>query len=522
MTAPRPFVVTAVLLLCHIPVLAQQAGRPATHAARTATISRDSVRRVVRERVQTERSTGLIVGVITPTRSRHVAAVGNERPGKALDEHSIFEIGSITKVFTGILLADMVNRGEVRLDQPVAELLPSTVKMPSRGGRQITLGDLATQTSGLPRLPSNLTPADQDNPYADYTVAQMYEFLSRHELRRDPGAQYEYSNLGVGLLGHALALRAGKSYEGLVRERILTPLGMKRTSIILSATMRARVSEGHDPSGKVVPLWDLPTLAGAGALRSSLDDMMRFVAAVLSPPNNDVGRAIALALTPRFRVNQALSLGLNWHRTAFEGDTLVWHNGGTAGFRTFIGVNSRTRAGVVLLGNSSQDNDDIARHILVPKFPLATSVQRQAVTIPADALRAYVGTYRFAPQFALRVTLENGALFAQATNQPKFQIFAEAPDKFFYKVVDAQLEFSRDRSGAVTSVVLVQNGRVTGRKEPADSALLRMDSTWARDYELKDTATATQLMWEDFFSDADLSSPARQSISHDRWPEDWQ
>jgi len=498
--------IAVLLLLPHSPALAQQGGAaPATAAA--TTMSRDSLQRVVRERVQAGRSTGLIVGVITPTGPRFVAVAGNERTGKPVDEHSIFEIGSITKVFTGILLADMVNRGEVRMDERVAALLPPSVKVPSRGGREITLADLSTQTSGLPRLPSNLSPADPANPYADYSVAQLYEFLSRYQLPRDPGAQYEYSNLGVGLLGHALALRAGKPYETIVRERILTPLGMRRTGVTLTADMRAHVSEGHDATGKVVPLWDLPTLAGAGALRSSLDDMMRFVAAVLNPPNSPVGRAIALSQSARFRVNQALSLGLNWHLSMFEGDTMVWHNGGTAGFRTFIGTNPRTRTGVVLLGNSGQDNDDIGRHMLVPKFPLATFVVHKEIALPVDALRAYEGTYRLSPQFALTVTVENGALIVQATGQPKFALFAEAPDKFFLKDVEAQLEFERDASGVVTSATLVQNGRQIARKEmvpvtPSDTSLLRVDSAWARSYATNDTATAIQLFSDEFFMTA--------------------
>lgn len=476
---------------------------PAQQAAPPTLMSRDSLQLLLRERVQNGRSTGLIVGVITPTASRYVATAGSARQGKPIDEHTLFEIGSITKVFTGILLAEMANRGEVRLDQPVAELLPPTVKVPSRNSRAITLLDLSTQTSGLPRLPSNMSPADPANPYADYSVVQLYESLSKHELTRDPGAQYDYSNLGVGLLGHALALRAGKSYEALVRERILRPLGMMHSGIVLTPEMKARMSEGHDGAGVVVPLWDLPTLAGAGALRSSLDDMMRFVAAVLSPPNNAVGRAIAQSLEPRFTVNKSLSLGLNWHRSVFEGDTTVWHNGGTAGFRTYIGINPRTRAGVVLLNNSGQDNEDIARHILVAKMPLISVVQRKEITLPADALRAYLGTYHITPQFALTVTVDNGAPYVQATGQPQFPMFAEALDRFFLKVVDAQLEFARDNAGAVTSVTLVQNGgRMGGRKEQPDTALVRMDSLWARSYAINDTATAIQLMADDFFMTA--------------------
>ena len=426
-------------------------------------VGRDSLQRIVRDRVASGRAKGLIIGVLTPDGGRYVVAAGNERAGKALNELTIFEIGSITKVFTGILLADMVGRGEVRLDQPVAELLPKSVGVPSRNGRVITLGDLSSQISGLPRLPDNMRPADSANPYADYSVAQLYEFLGRYQLPRDPGAQYEYSNLGVGLLGQALALRAGTSYEALVHDRILAPLGMLHTAITLSPDMRAHVAEGHDAGGAVVPLWDLPTLAGAGALRSSLDDMLLFLEANRSPSADPIGLAITRSHQARFRVNDALSLGLNWHISNFRDDTLIWHNGGTAGFRTLIGWNPRTRAGAVLLGNSSQDNEDIVRHLLMGA-PLATLVMHKEISVAPEALAAYVGTYEFSPQFAITITLENGALHAQATEQPKFPIFAEAKDLFFLKIVDAQLEFTRDTSGAVSSVTLIQGGRSVGRR----------------------------------------------------------
>ena len=168
----------------------------------------------------------------------------------------MFEIGSITKVFTAAILADMVARGQVRLDDPVAQLLPATVKVPSRNGRRITLLDLATQSSGLPRLPTNFAPKDSANPYADYGDQQLYDFLSGYELPRDPGATYEYSNLGMGLLGHALARKAGMSYEQLVSRRVLAPLGMKETAITLSPALRPRLVPGHGDTGQVVAAQD--------------------------------------------------------------------------------------------------------------------------------------------------------------------------------------------------------------------------------------------------------------------------
>ncbi len=426
--------------------------------AQQTTPSADSVRRLLQTRIDDKRLSSAILMLAQPGAKPLTVAVGGAQPGKPLDESSVFEIGSITKVFTGILLADMVLRGQVRLDQPVAELLPPDVRLPTRGGKVITLQQLSTQTSGLPRLPGNMTPADPSNPYADYTVAQLYAFLGAHELRRDPGVLYEYSNLGVGLLGHALALRAGKPYETLVRERILQPLGMESTAITLTRDMRVRLAQGHDAGGTPVPLWDLPTLAGAGALRSTIADMRRFIAAAASPPDNAVGRAIRMAIEPRFTVNQSLTIGLNWHRIRVADDTIVWHNGGTGGYHTFAGFNTRTRASVVMLTGSTQDNDDIPRHLVLPALPLTNYVRRAEIALPVDTLRGYVGTFRLAPTFAITITEENGALFLQATSQPKFPVFAEAMDKFFLRVVDAQIEFVRDATGRVVELILVQNG----------------------------------------------------------------
>jgi D-alanyl-D-alanine-carboxypeptidase/D-alanyl-D-alanine-endopeptidase len=237
------------------------------------------IREILVDRIDTQhQSVGIVVGVIGPE-GRRAISYGHLEKGDAhpLSGDTVFEMGSVTKVFTSLLLADMVQKGEVSLDDPVAKYLPAMVKMPTRNGRVITLVDLATHTSGLPRLPTNLKPKDPANPYADYSVEQMYEFLSSYELTRDIGSKYEYSNLGGGLLGHVLALKAGKSYEELVESRICGPLGMHDTRITLTPEMKARLAVGHDASMNSVANWDLPTLAGAGAIRSTANDMLTFV-----------------------------------------------------------------------------------------------------------------------------------------------------------------------------------------------------------------------------------------------------
>ena len=211
------------VFLCAIFFAAVSAGGA---AAQRAAPPDSAIRSILQTRVETGRAVGLVAATLDHGQSQVFTAGVSGAQGVPLDGNTLFEIGSITKVFTASLLAEMAARGEVGLDDPVAKYLPPSVRVPSRNGKQITLLDLSTQTSGLPRMPTNFSPKDELNPYADYSVDQLYAFLSGYELTRDIGSQYEYSNLGVGLLGHALALRAGKSYEALLVERILRPLGI--------------------------------------------------------------------------------------------------------------------------------------------------------------------------------------------------------------------------------------------------------------------------------------------------------
>jgi D-alanyl-D-alanine-carboxypeptidase/D-alanyl-D-alanine-endopeptidase len=423
------------------------------------------VEAILKARVGDHPGLGIVVGMIDPTGKRTVVSVGSAGEGTArpLDGDTVFEIGSATKVFTSALLADMVRRGEVGLDDAVAKLLPSSVRLPTKDGRDITLVSLATHTSGLPRMPGNLAPKDAGNPYADYTVEQMYQFLGTYQLGRPIGETYEYSNLGAGLLGHALATRLGKPYEAAVAERILRPLGMKDTAIALSAGMKPRRSIGHAASGDVTPDWDLPTLAGAGALRSTVNDMLTFLAANLGSGPADVCADLSATHVPRHDTGKVPGqIGLAWHIRSGQGVDVVWHNGGTGGFHSFIGFDKKRRVAVAVLHNSAASIDDIGFHLLDAQFPLAAAKPpakpRVAIRVAPPILETYVGEYALAPTFVMSITREGDQLFLQATGQPRFPIFAETETRFFLKVVDAQITFEKDASGTVVELVLHQNG----------------------------------------------------------------
>lgn len=450
------FVLGFVLITCS----AQGAELPAN----------DEVRAILTNRIDVQhRGVGIVVGLIDSNGRRIIAHGTFDQDNRPVDGDTLFEIGSVTKVFTSLLLADAVKRGEVSLDDPVAKYLPSSVKVPERNGRKITLADLATHTSGLPRLPLNMSPKDASNPYADYTVQQMYAFVSSYALPRDPGSMYEYSNLGGGLLGHVLALRAGTDYGTLVRKRITGPLSMSSTAITLDDNLGKRLAPGHDKERQRVPNWDLPTLAGAGALRSTADDLLTFLSAALGITRTQLAPAVALMLeTRRPAGTPGLEIALGWHVSTSGERQIVWHSGGTGGYRSFIGFDPKQQTGVVVLSNMSTaaGGDDIGRHLLDPSFPLvAPPKERKEIQLAPAMLERYVGRYEIAPQFILTVTREGGRLFTQATGQQKVEVFSESERDFFLKVTDAQITFNLDASGPAASLVLHQAGRdVPGKR----------------------------------------------------------
>jgi D-alanyl-D-alanine-carboxypeptidase/D-alanyl-D-alanine-endopeptidase len=352
--------------LCPAATLALILAIAATGAVSNGARSQE-IATAIRTRVDAKKSVGMVVATIEPDGSTSMAAYGSPGPeARPLDADSVFEIGSITKVFTATLLADMADRGEVALDDPVAKFFPATVRIPERGGRKITLLDLTTQSSGLPRMPDNLRPKDFLNPYADYTADQMFDFLGRYELTRDIGAQYEYSNLGVGLLGQALSRRAGKSYEALVKERILDPLKMDQSGVTLTPWMREHLAKGHNGQGDVTSNWDIPTLAGAGALRSTMNDMLRFAHANLDPAGGRLQRVMQQTHEMRKSVGPAMSIGMNWHIRRVNDRDVVWHNGGTGGYRTWIGFDKTSKVAAVVLTNSALGNDDLGFDLVAP------------------------------------------------------------------------------------------------------------------------------------------------------------
>jgi CubicO group peptidase (beta-lactamase class C family) len=331
---------------------------------------------IIKQRVADSRNAGIVVGMLEADGRTRILSAGDAGPGQpALDGNSVFEIASITKVFTATVLAELVKEGRVSLDDPIEKFLPKSVRVPSRDGKPITLGNLSEHNSGLPDMPDDFSPKDSSNPFADYAADQLYAFLSHYTLPRDPGSQYEYSNLGVGLLGHVLTLITGRSYEDMERERVWKPLGMSHTGVAFTPWMKAHLALGHDAQGAVTANWDADALAGAGAIRSTTVDMLKFAAANLHPERGRVEQAMAFAQQERANAGSN-RIGLTWMSKHLAGDTVVWHSGGSGGYGTFIGLSPSRHIAVVVMTNSSTTRlprpDNIGLHLLDPAIiPLA-------------------------------------------------------------------------------------------------------------------------------------------------------
>jgi serine-type D-Ala-D-Ala carboxypeptidase/endopeptidase len=411
----------------------------------------ERVEKAARDRIAAGIHQTLIFGVVDGDKTE-VVAFGTLDDGKAPDGDTVYEIGSITKTFTATLLAQAVLAGRVTLDTPVAQLLPD-FKIPSRGGKEITLALLGTQYSGLPREASNLLPKDKGNPYADFDAAKLKAFLAEYQLPRDPGAEYEYSNLGFGLLGTALAQSEHADWGALADEKILRPLGMTMSGTAFSGAMRAHLAPGHDNMGHAAKNWDIDALAGAGAMRSTANDMLRYLKANMGIDPSPLTAAMKLAQAPRSDVFKTSRIGLAWMTTR---GGITWHNGETGGYRSFLGFTADGRHGVVILSNTAVDLDDLGFATLNPRAPL-TPVYT-AIVLPSASLDEYVGTYKLPDKTLLKVFRVNDGLFAQVNGQGQIPVFPSAPNEFFARAVRASASFTRDPNGMVNGLVLHQNG----------------------------------------------------------------
>jgi serine-type D-Ala-D-Ala carboxypeptidase/endopeptidase len=310
---------------------------------------------------------GLAVAAVADGETVHACRGRADDAGRPVDEHTVFEIGSVTKVFTALLLAVMSEAGEVALDEPLAAFYPE-LTLPVRG-RPATLVDLASHASGLPRLPPGLLRKGvrhRDDPWASFSDADVARALESVRLRAEPGARVRYSNFGAGVLGQALARRAGTPYDDLVRTRVCRPLGLPDTGLRRSPDQLGRRAVGHDRRGRPVPDWHMDSLPGMGALHSTSADLARFLAAQLDPDSTPLGDAIRLAQQPRLGAGRLGHQALGWMLSPLPRTDrrMWWHNGGTGGAFGFLGLEPETGVAVVALTNTARPVDQPAVSLL--------------------------------------------------------------------------------------------------------------------------------------------------------------
>lgn len=380
----------------------------------------------------------------------------------APNDKTIYEIGSISKVFTSLLLADAVTSGRLKLDDPISVVMKQLVEKNPMLGNSVTFAHLSHHVSGLPAMPTNIKPADSTNPFAGYDRRMLTDYVLKAKPVRQPGEKYEYSNLGAGLLGDLLSRQAGVSYETLLKQKLTGPLKMSDTVVTLSAEQVARLAPPHNAAMLRDKSWDFDALAGCGAVRSNIDDMLLFASASLTPPNGRLGKVIELAWKKhKPPVGANLAMGLGW-MIARDGTTR-WHNGQTGGYHCMMLVNRRLKTAVVLLCNTATtDIDALATQILqttVGKSVRPRTFEKEVKVDPAIVKRL-AGKYQLAPKVVITIRVNNGRMMAQITGQQFLALIPQSRTEWKYQAVDATLKFELPKTGQSPKVTLHQGGRV--------------------------------------------------------------
>ncbi len=449
---------------------AQSQGSAATESA-----SQSRLDSIVRERVEvSKKSVGMVAfnadenGLIISTHG----AQGIGKGAAAISADTLFEVGSVTKTFTALLLADMVLKGEVALTDPAEKFLPDGVRLRDKAGAQITLTDLATHRSGSPRLPDGYTPPDPADPYAAYTERDLLGYLrARSADGRGSAASaarneaYAYSNLGYTVLGYVLSRAGGKPFRELMQSRVLTPLALRSTYFVVPESETARFSDGHDAEGKTVAHWNFGIADAAGALRMSVRDFARYGQAASGLIATPLAPAFKLAMQFHAVTDDKNNIGLAWHPARIQSATrAVWtHDGATYGFSSSLWVDPESKKASGAIGNAFAPVTDIARHLLDPLQPLLNFTQTQAVAqaVAATTVAQYAGIYTLAPGVDLTIRAQGSELFAQATGQSEFEIFAKSETQFFARVTPLEIYFFEIESGKAQRLEVLQGGRTT-------------------------------------------------------------
>ena len=418
------------------------------------------IHRIVEQRVQAiagpEGGMGIVVGVLDGKGRRVIAygdAGGADR--RPLNGDTVFEIASVTKVFTALLLADMVRTGDLALTDPAAKYLPHS------NGLSMTLVDLATHTAGLPFMPDNLA-ALLESPAARYSKSDLYGFIASRPLSDDIGSGWAYSNLDYWLLQEVIAARAGSDFGQVLQSRLLTPLGLRNTAATWSPELKARAAAGHDavlqPAPDIASLPVFNLMPAAGSMVSTANDLLKFLSMVMGYEDTKLAPSMAALLQTR-RPAGGHEQALGWWIIGAGEDAIVFHDGGSFGFSSSLAWQPQRRVGVVVLSNQTTGAVGVARHLLQPDLPLAQPkrARRTEITLDTAVLDRYVGRYDMQDEGVVVIGRQGTLLTIElpaSWGLPKLRLHAEKEREFFTTGLPLQATFEVDSSGRVTGMLV--------------------------------------------------------------------
>ncbi len=427
----------------------------------------NEIRGLAAERIKAlggeQNGVGIVVGTIS-SEGRKIISAGERSldDPHPLDGDTVFEIGSVTKVFTALLLAEMADKNEVGLNDPVAKYLPAGFKVPEGNGKTISLLDLATHTSGLPFMPNEST-ISNDSAAAKYSTDDLRRFVASSELRSGIGEKWEYSNIGYWLLSEALAARAGLDYESLVRKRVITPLGLTNTAFALSREMKAKLAAGHNavlqPSSPISTLPIYSIMPAAGGLYSTANDLLKLLAVAMDYEHSPLDGAMRLTWNTRRPMSHGFEQALGWTIIREQNSLLIVHDGGTFGYATSIVCDPVRRVGIVVLSNQVANVGDVARHLLRPSIPLEkpTVTKRTEVALDPATLDIYVGNYEATGEGIFAVAREADSLTIRSPAEwglPKFRLHPESRQDFFAAELPMRVAFQFENDGSVRKMLV--------------------------------------------------------------------
>ncbi len=392
--------------------------------------------------------TGACMAVAVVERD-HVARAyrcADPKDAARIDADTAFEIGSVSKTMTAVLLADLIGQGKASLDDPLSAYLPEGTPVPAFEGRPILLRHVVTHTSGLPGLPSRLGADNIDDPYARLTVDALLASLGDVTLTAAPGTHFEYSNFASMVLSYAVARRAGTDLETLLRQRLFASLGMAQ-AYVEAPPRGVRTAIGHTPNGKPTPAWTFATdLAGVGGVRATLGDMVRYVQGNLGWIESPISPALELAQQP---LGGQPPMAMNWMRVPVAGRTVLMHEGGTGGFSSFVAVDRQRGRGVVILSDTTWNSigslGSLGLHLVDASFPLGKP--RKLATPPRELLDALAGDYQLEGAMRIALRQREGRLFVQAAGQGEYAMDYDDAGDFFPLELDAVLSPRRKAAG---------------------------------------------------------------------------